>query len=56
MKVKIYGLVLVGAAFLVVCGEKDLNKDFKPVANDAPMPTAAAPGTPNQATPPTSPP
>ena len=41
MKVKRLGLVLIAVGFLVGCGDKDLNKDFKPAGKDAPMPTSA---------------
>lgn len=40
MKIKRLGLVLISVGFLLGCGDKDLNKDFKPVEKDAPMPTA----------------
>ena len=56
MKLKLLGLLLVGAGLLSGCGEKDLNKDFKPVGKDAPMPSAVGAGSPNQATPAVTPP
>lgn len=57
MKVKHLGLVLIAVGFLAGCGDKDLNKDFKPVTADAPMPTAmgAGAGAPGQAKAPTPP-
>ena len=44
MKVKSFGLVLVAVGFLAGCGGEDLNKDFKPTAKDAPMPSAMGTG------------
>jgi hypothetical protein len=41
MKAKFLYLFLITAACFVGCGEENLNKDFKPVGKDAPMPTAA---------------
>lgn len=38
---------IVSVAFVVLlcgCGEKDLNKDFKPTSADTPMPSAAGSG------------
>ncbi|QVL31196.1 hypothetical protein KIH39_20455 [Telmatocola sphagniphila] len=32
---------MITTLFLVGCGEKDLNKDLKPVGKDAPKPAAA---------------
>lgn len=44
MKAKFLYLVLIAAACAVGCGEENLNKDFKPVGKDAPMPTATGAG------------
>ena len=48
MKLKRLGLVLISVGFFFGCGDKDLNKDFKPVDKDAPMPTAMGASTPGQ--------
>jgi hypothetical protein len=44
MKAKFFYLFLIAAACAVGCGEENLNKDFKPVGKDAPMPTATGAG------------
>jgi hypothetical protein len=44
MKAKFLYLVLIAVACAVGCGEENLNKDFKPVGKDAPMPTATGAG------------
>jgi hypothetical protein len=44
MKANFLYLVLIAAACAVGCGEENLNKDFKPVGKDAPMPTATGAG------------
>ncbi len=49
MNLKSFGLVLMGVTLLMGCGEPDLNKDFKPVGKDAPMPSATGASSPNQA-------
>ncbi|QVL32638.1 hypothetical protein KIH39_01605 [Telmatocola sphagniphila] len=46
---KIKFLTLTASLFLLGCGEKDLNKDLKPVGKDAPKPSAAgAPAAPGK--------
>lgn len=55
MKVKLLGLVLVAAGFSIGCGEKDLNKDFKPTGADTPRPTAAGTSSGPTTTAPTPP-
>lgn len=51
MRVVYSSLMLFVFALAVGCGEKDLNKDLKPIPKDTPMPkgTGAGPGeTKNQ--------
>ena len=56
MKAKHLVLILIAVGFLVGCGGEDLNKDFKPVGKDAPMPTSMGSSAPGQAKPAVSPP